>query len=107
MQSPGKLAAVRFASPLTEKSVMAVARHLSRSLVFPLIALLAVACSPTARSRPPSTSHIRLEFDYSAAERMVEAIDRPSLSEAEASGRKRDKRVMGFSIEFAEETQQA
>ena len=33
---------------------------------------------------PRSTGPVRVEFDYSAAERMAEAIGRPSLSEAEA-----------------------
>ena len=57
--------------------------------VLPCLLVLAVstaflACSPAARSRPPASGPIRLEFDYSAAELMVEAIDRPALSEAEA-----------------------
>ena len=46
-----------------------------------VLSALGVACSPAAR--PPAVGPIHLEFDYSAAERMVEAIDRPSLSEAE------------------------
>jgi putative zinc-dependent peptidase DUF5700 len=39
------------------------------------------AASPAGPAHPPA---IRLEFDYSAAQRMIEAIDRPALSEAEA-----------------------
>jgi Putative zinc dependent peptidase (DUF5700) len=54
-------------------------------LVLPLIATLGVACSREERPRPSIASHIRLEFDYSAAERMIEAVDRKALSEAEAA----------------------
>jgi len=44
----------------------------------------AIEAAPAGSAPPPATG-IRVEFDYSAAERMVEAIDRPTLSEAEAS----------------------
>jgi hypothetical protein len=43
------------------------------------------AGSPAGSATPPATSEIRVEFDYSAAERTVEAVDRPTLSETEAS----------------------
>jgi len=48
------------------------------------IAGLAVFSSPTGSAPSPATGEIRVEFDYSAAERMAEAIARPTLSEAEA-----------------------
>ena len=54
-------------------------------LILAVNAALGTAGSPAAPSRPPAAARIRLEFDYSAAERMVEAIDRPALSEAEAA----------------------
>lgn len=50
-------------------------------LILPVCTTLVAASSSAAPSHPPA---IRLEFDYSAAERMVEAIDRTALSEAEA-----------------------
>ena len=49
-----------------------------------VISALGVACSPASRTETPATGRLLVEFDYSAAELMVEAIDRPSLSEAEA-----------------------
>src|SRR5262245_3820644 len=52
-----------------------------RSLVAVVLVLCRVAVAEAAAS-PAAT--IRVEFDYSAAERMVEAIERPALSEAEA-----------------------
>ena len=51
-------------------------------LAIPVTAVLAAGA--TAPSRTPATGRIRLEFDYSAAEKMIEAIERPALSEAEA-----------------------
>jgi hypothetical protein len=52
-----------------------------------LIALVAGAVSAgDGFTAPAAVPTIRLRFDYSAAERMVEAIGRPSLSEAEANG---------------------
>jgi len=48
-------------------------------LVSPPIQAASPAAAPTDRA-----GKLRVEFDYSAAERMVDAIDRPSLSEAEA-----------------------
>ena len=53
--------------------------------VLSLIATLGAACSREERSRPPVASHIRLEFDYSAAEKMIQAVERKALSEAEAA----------------------
>jgi hypothetical protein len=50
-----------------------------------MMALPGTACSPAERSRPPVASPIRLEFDYSAAERMVDAVARKTLSEADAA----------------------
>ena len=49
------------------------------------LALLSLGLPSEGASAPSkSTGEIRLEFDYSAAERMVEAIERPALSEPEA-----------------------
>src|SRR5262245_52013377 len=45
---------------------------------------IAAATSPAASAHPPAATQLRLEFDYSAAELMVDAIDRPALTEAEA-----------------------
>ena len=44
----------------------------------------AVPAAVAGTAPPRSSDPIRVEFDYSAAERMAEAIDRPALSEAEA-----------------------
>jgi hypothetical protein len=48
------------------------------------LAALPLTLATAAPAPSSATGEIRLEFDYSAAERMAEAIDRPSLSEAEA-----------------------
>src|SRR5262245_5158147 len=48
-----------------------------------ILAVLPLKAAAAPKSAPPAGS-IRVEFDYSAAELMADAIRRPSLSEAEA-----------------------
>ena len=49
------------------------------------VAVLSLSQAVQASPQPPAGGKIRVEFDYSAAELMADAIDRPTLSEAEAS----------------------
>jgi hypothetical protein len=60
---------------------------LVRLAVAGLVALSSIHAIEAAAAPAPSTTigEIRVAFDYSAAEKIVEAIDRPALSEAEAS----------------------
>jgi hypothetical protein len=59
-----------------------------------LAGLAALSASPAAASaHPPAGGGIRVEFDYSAAELMADAIDRPELSEAEAGALLRNRGV--------------
>jgi hypothetical protein len=66
-------------------------------LAFAGLAVLSVnpktAASAAASAHPPGGAEIRVEFDYSAAELMADAIDRPALSEAEAGALLRNRGV--------------
>jgi hypothetical protein len=60
-------------------------------VAFAGLALLSVNAAPSAH--PPAGGGIRVEFDYSAAELMVDAIDRTTLSDAEARALLRNRGV--------------
>src|SRR5262249_5877259 len=64
---------------ILSRLVVAGLAAFSMSPTFP-----AAACA-AASTPPPVGGTIHVEFDYSAAELMVDAIERPTLSEAEAS----------------------
>jgi len=57
------------------------------------LAGLAVLSVHQAAPAHPAGVAIRVEFDYSAAELMVDAIDRPTLNEAEAGALLRNRGV--------------
>jgi len=59
-------------------------RKVPACLALASLALLAMNPATQAAPHPPAGGKIAVEFDYSAAELMTDAIDRPALSKAEA-----------------------
>jgi len=68
-------------------------RRLTRLATAGLALLSLNPASAAASAQPRAGAAIRLEFDYSAAELMADAIGRPTLSEAEAGALLRNRGV--------------